>query len=170
MKRLLALKIAKEAQRELYKRVTDKKAHELKLKEEEERKKRQDEVIQIEEMPDMNNNINTLQKMVSMSGMMFNEPLTGQVDTGGIMGYNFNDEPANEDPFFAPMNDVPDQQPPEDMVFGNDNMVGFNDYPGVDVVVQPRTNSDVQEEIKVSLDIGKNSNENFKKKNDEWMR
>lgn len=95
VKRLLSLKIAKEAQRELYRRVSEKQAIEMKRKEEEEQKKRREAVSQIDDIMHDNNN-NTLQKMVSLSGM-FNEPLTGQGDGG--MGQFFNDE-VNNDPFF----------------------------------------------------------------------
>lgn len=67
-------------------------------------------------MPDGGNN-NTLQKMVSMSGI-FNEAAQGE---GGMMNWI---EEENNDPFFN--NDGPMGVPSD--VFGNDPMgVGYND-------------------------------------------
>lgn len=119
-KRLLTLRIAKEAQRELFKRVSSRMVIEAKKREADEERRRREAVIELEQeiMPEGNGN-NMLQKMVSMSGI-FNE--AGQAEAGGMM-MNWIEE-ENNDPFFN--NDGPMGVPSD--VFGNDPIgVGYND-------------------------------------------
>ena len=92
-KRIIALQLSREAQREVARRVSVRLAEEQRLKEVEEQKKREKAVMQIDDiLPD---NINQLNKMASITGLL-NESL----NVGGGSNINMLD-PHNgffEDP------------------------------------------------------------------------
>lgn len=82
-KRVLALKVAKESQQEMARRIREKMQRELKLKEIEENKKRGEAVLQLDDILPENN---SMQQIVSMSALLEENNLDGMAQMYGFDG------------------------------------------------------------------------------------
>ena len=82
-KRVLALKVAKESQQEMARRIREKMQRELKLKEIEENKKRGEAVLQLDDILPENN---SMQQIVGMSALLEENNLDGMAQMYGFDG------------------------------------------------------------------------------------